>query len=405
MLRDFSIAFRNVTRQRRRSAIGLAAVAFGVIALLEAGGFNQWALWAMREGTIHSRYGHLQIVRQDFYRSGFADPFDYLLPAQSAHFDEIQKLPGVAVITPRLAFNGLVSIGESTVAFSGEGMDPANEEQLNSATLMLEGQPLSASDPTGIIIGQGLAASLGVKVGERIALLANTRNGINGAEGIVRGVFATATKAYDDATLRVPLALARKLLRVSGSHVWAILLDDTALTGATVAALAPRLAAHGMQVVPWYELADFYVRTEQLFARQLTVVKLIIAVIVVLCVLNTLTMTVLERTGEIGTSMALGWRRRNILQQFIGEGIAIGAIGCVAGIAIGIVLARLISGIGIPLPPPPGVTRELIAEIRITRGLIGEATALVFAAAIAAAIYPAVKAARMAIVDALRFNR
>src|SRR5262245_8187579 len=108
LLHDFFMAFRNVTRQKRRSAIGIAAVAFGIIALIEAGGFIQWALFAMREGTIESRYGHLQIVRDHYYDSGFSDPFAYLLPAESPEFEQIQKTPGVIVITPRINFTGLV---------------------------------------------------------------------------------------------------------------------------------------------------------------------------------------------------------------------------------------------------------------------------------------------------------
>src|SRR3954470_18099126 len=103
--RDLFIAFRNVTRQKRRSAVGIAAVAFGVIALLEAGGFISWALTAMREATIHSRLGHIQIVRQGYFDSGFADPFEYVLPEKSAAATQAEKLPGVVVMTQRLSFN------------------------------------------------------------------------------------------------------------------------------------------------------------------------------------------------------------------------------------------------------------------------------------------------------------
>ena len=406
LIRDLFIAFRNVTRQRRRSAVGIAAVAFGVIALLEAGGFIEWAMTGMREGTIHSRLGHLQIVRQGYYESGFADPFEYLLPDNSPVFEKLQGMPGVVVITPRLNFTGLVSIGDTTVSFIGEGMDPLKEEALNRSTLITAGKAMSSDDPAGVVVGEGLAANLGVKVGDRIVLLANTgHGGINGSEGTVRGFFSTATKAYDDAALRLPLPMAQKLLRVSGSHVWAILLNETSATQSQAAAMAPLLAPQKLQLVPWYELADFYNKTAALFAKQVAFMKLIIGLIIVMCISNTLTMSVMERTAEIGTAMALGIKRRNILQQFIAEGLVIGVIGCVVGVIGGIALAKLISAIGIPMSPPPGLTRKLVGEILLTPQIVADAAVLAIVTSTLAAIYPAFKGARMIIVDALRFSR
>nr|AEQ20471.1 LolE permease component of an ABC-transporter system [uncultured bacterium CSL142] len=406
LLRDLFISFRNVTRQKRRSGLGVAAVAFGVIALLEAGGFIEWATSSLREDTIHSMLGHLQVVRAGYYESGFADPFAYLLPDDSPALKLAQRTPGVVIVAPRLDFNGLISIGETTVPFVGQGMDPTKEVELNTGTAIMAGQTLSADDPKGIIVGQGLAANLGVKVGEPITLLANTATGsMNGVEGRVRGVFKTSIKAYDDAVLRVPLSMARQLLRVSGSHVWVILLKDTGATAATVAALAPQMAAQKLQIVPWYDLADFYNKSVELFKQQVAVIKSIITVIIVLCISNTLTLSVMERTGEIGTSMALGLRRRNILQQFIGEGMVIGIIGSIAGVAVGIILAKFISSLGIPLPPPPGTTKNLAAQIWITPNLALNAALLATVTTALAAIYPALKGARMMIVDALRFNR
>jgi putative ABC transport system permease protein len=306
-----------------------------------------------------------------------------------------------------LAFTGLVSIGESTVGFLGEGMDPEREKELNVTTKIIAGEDMSTGDPTGIILGKGLAASLGVKVGEKIVLLSGTGSGgLNGIEGHVRGVFITITKAYDDAVLRVPLPMARKLLKVSGSHVWAVLLHDTDTTRAVAAALRPQLAAENLQVVPWFELADFYNKTIALFAKQVAVMKINIAVIIVLCISNTLMMSVMERTGEIGTSMALGLTRRNILQQFIFEGMVIGVIGCLSGLILGWLLAHFISFIGIPLPAPPGSNQEgFDAQIMLTPGLVFDAVVLAIATTILAAIYPAFKGSRMIIVDALRFNR
>ncbi len=86
--------------------------------------------------------------------------------------------------------------------------------------------------------------------------------------------------------------------------------------------------------MPWYELADFYNKTVELFSKQVNVMKLIIALIIVLSISNTQTMTVLERTSEIGTSMALGVTRAQTLRRFLLESLVIGLVGGLVGLAL-----------------------------------------------------------------------
>lgn len=406
LAQDVWLAFRNVTRQRRRSAMGVVAVAFGIIALILAAGFIEWVYWAMREGVIGSRLGHIQIVRAGYLESGTADPFRFLLPESAAERDAVGQVQGVLAVAPRLTFSGLVSLGESTLSFLAEGIDPEKEKPFSAQVVMTQGEGLSPDDKLGIIVGQGLAANLGVKVGDQVILLANTGSGgINAVEVRVRGLFSTVSKAFDDVALRVPLPVAQEILRVKGAHAWVLVLDETSKTTRVADELRARLAGKGLQIVPWYQLADFYNKTVTLFSKQVAVMKLIIAVIIILSISNTLTMSVLERTGEIGTSMALGIKRAQILTQFVGEGVIIGIIGGVIGIVLGLLLAFAISAVGIPMPPPPGMARAFVGEVRVTPSLLIEAFTLALVTTLVASLYPAWKASRMEIVNALRHNR
>jgi putative ABC transport system permease protein len=403
---DVAIAFRNVMRQRRRSLIGVLSVAFGVVCLILAAGFIEWVLWSMREGVIQSRIGHIQVVRPGYMRSGQADPFAFLLPDSAPERAAIERFPGVKTVAPRLLFSGLASLGDSTISFIAEGVSPNHERGLGRYVLILEGEDLSADDPKGITLGQGLAVNLGAKIGDKLVLIANTQTGgINAVEVTVRGVFATVTKAFDDSALRVPLLLAQELLRVSGSHMWVILLDETDHTREIRNALAAKFGKERFEFVPWYEIADFYNKTVGLFSKQVGVMRLIIAIIIVLSILNTQTMSVLERTSEIGTSMALGVTRAQTLRRFLFESLAIGLIGGLLGLVVGTLLALLISAVGIPMPPPPGMARSFIGEIRVTWPLAADALALALVTTLLAGVYPAWKASRMVIVDALRHAR
>ena len=403
---DLLVALRNILRQWRRSAMGLIAVACGVIAFLLAAGFTEWMQWALRESTIRSGLGHVQVVRTGYRDGGRANPFKYLLPEDSADLKAIESIPGVVSVAPRLHFSGLASLGDVTVAFLGEGLVPEREGELAGSVVTVEGAALSSADPNGIVLGRGLASSLGAKVGDPVVLLASTKSGaMNAVEGRVRGLFSTVSKAYDDSALRVPLPMAQRLMRASGVHEWVILLRDTEQTNAVAATIRRQIASAGLEVTTWYDLADFYRKTVTLLSRQVGVVEWMIAIIIVLGISNTMMMTVMERTGEIGTSMALGAWRVRILRRFMAEGVIIGLLGGVAGVLAGLALAAAISRVGIPMPPPPGMTEGYLGKIMVTWRLVTDAVALAFVTTLAAGVYPAWKASRMNVVDALRRNR
>jgi len=114
---------------------------------------------------------------------------------------------------------------------------------------------------------------------------------------------------------------------------------------------------------------------------------------------------VLERTGEIGTTLALGATRRQILRRFLGEGLFLGVIGGLVGLALGWLLALAISAVGIPMPPPPGMARGFTGAIRVTPALAFDAWLLAVLTTLAASVYPAWRASRLEIVDALRHAR
>jgi putative ABC transport system permease protein len=400
-----ALAVRNVARHRRRSAMAIGAIAFGAAALLVGSGFIDWILQNFREYSIHSHLGHIQVTRE-------ADPggtglrASDLLSLDSAEYSIIANDPAVDVVAPRLTFNGFVSAGDSTLSFIGEGVDPSKEQKLSSSMTIAAGAPLASSDPDGVILGEGLAANLGVKPGDKVVLLATPAGGsVNAVEAHVRGTFFTVTKAYDDAALRVPLPLAEKLLRVQGAQRLVVLLHDTGDTVATLDRLRTRLQGHAVNVTPWWDLADFYNKTASLFSRQLDVIRVVIAIIVVLSISNTMMMNVLERTREIGTSMALGTARRTILAQFLLEALVLGLLGAVVGVALGVVLAVVLSAIGIPMPPPPGMSHGFVGGVSLNAPLLLDAFALAVVTTLLAAIYPARKASRLPIVDALRHNR
>jgi len=401
---ELKLAALNLVRERRRTLISLAAIIVGVVGYVLAGGFIDWIFWAIRESAIDNGLGHVQISAKGFREAGSADPQRFQISARDAERDAIERLPGVVAVAARLTVNGLISRGETTVPFVAEGVEPANDAKI-SKDLVVDGDPLDASMPKGVVLARGLADALGAKRGDQVVFLTSTASGgMSGAEAVVRGVFSTGVRAYDDVAVRMPLALAQELSRTKGVHLWVVGLDDTSHTDRAVSAIAKIIAPSGKELRTWFDLSDFYRKTVRLMSRQMLVVAVLIGAILVLGIANLLTMSTLERTGEIGTMLAMGTSRRSVLRMHFAEGFLLGALGAAIGVLIGIALAIAISRIGIPMPPPPGRDTGYRAEILLSLPVVVDAILLALASAVIGGAYPAWKASRMPIVDALRFN-
>lgn len=404
---NFSIVVRNLNRHKRRSIISLGAIIFGVCSLILASGFIEWIFIDFRETSIRSQLGHLQITRPGYQEEGKANPYHFLLPDTQPELKlTSSSLEKIKVIVPRLSFSGLISSGESTLSFIGEGVDPNEQNFFGDALQLTTGNYLSGNNTFQIIMGEGLSRNLGVETGDNVTLLVNTASGgINAIEVTISGLFTTVTKSYDDNAIRIPIETAQKLIRVTGAHSWIVLLNHTEDTNQVLSLLHDQLPQSKFEITPWYQLADFYNKTTVLLSKQVLAIKIIIAIIILLSISNTMSISVMERTGEIGTAMALGIKQTKILYMFLTEGILLGCIGGILGVMIGYLLANIISSVGIPMPPPPGMARGYIGEILVTQSMVLEAISLAIGTTLIASVYPAWKASKLQIVDALRHNR
>lgn len=405
---SLSLALLNLARHRRRTLLGFAAIAIGVSALVVAGGFAEWMIWIQRESTIHSRLGHIQIVKKDYFKKGIADPHAYLIEDGRINLDAISTILGVKTVTPRVQFSGLISLDDTTVSFLGEGIIPSKEADLSRDVIVHDGTPLDDEEGMSVLLGKGLAANLNANPGDAVVLMVNSKDGrVSAVEATVSGVFHTAVKAFDEVALRAPLGLAQRLVKAEGFHNVVVLLDETRLTDEVVSTLRQLIPIDrsGFEVVPWRDLAEFSKAVEDLFTAQTNFVRIVIGFIIIMTISNTLIMSVMERTAEIGTLMAVGVRRRQIMRLFVSEGFLLGMGGGIFGIVFGYGCASLIAMVGIPMPPAPGMDVGFIASVRVTPQLAATSFFVAVTAAVAASVYPAWKAANLNIVDALRRAR
>lgn len=406
LITELLIAVRNLRRNVRRTLVATMTVAGGIIAFALASGFIAWIFVDMRDSTVRSQLGHIQVVRPDYFEKGIADPYSFLLREKTGDYAHLSEVKGLVSLAPRLAFSGMASLGDATVSFIGEGVSPAAERPISARINIAEGRDLGDDNEAAVLLGEGLAESLGAKVGDRVVLLTSTaQGGASAIETLVAGIFNTTSKEFDDHALRLPIKRARALMRVDGDTSWVMLLDSHTRVPDAVAELSSKLPEKNYQIVPWTDLADFYNKTVTLFTSQIQVVKVIIGLIIVLSISNTQTMSVLERTTEIGTVLALGKPRFGVMRMFMLEGLLLGVMGGLIGVVLGWVAATAISSVGIPMPPAPGMAHGFTGEVLFTGKIVFESVTLAVTTTLLASIFPAWRASRLNIVDALRYNQ
>lgn len=414
------IALRNIFRHKTRTIITLSTIIFGCSALIFAGGFFEDIFYKMRESYIQAHTGHIQIFKKGFLEKGRVEPYRYLIENPKEITSLINAIDGVKFVTSRLQFSGLISTGENTISFIGMGIEPQYEQtskfdsqDLRKATkhltlsgvVVTEGEALNENDAYTVMLGKGIAAGLGAKTEDVLILLTNTVNGsVNALDVNVKGIFYTSSKAYDDHFLRLPLSTAQKLLATESIQSLIVMLHNTGDTQSVKQGLIRSFEEKNLdlELKSWDELSDFYTQTVKLFNRLFFILKMVIIIIVILSIFNTMNMAVLERTDEIGTIMALGTRAGGVLTLFMFEGLGLGAIGGALGILLGVITTSIISRIGIPMPAPPGATMAWLSEPKIVPSMLVFSFVLSMLTALISSLYPAYRASRLEIADALR---
>jgi putative ABC transport system permease protein len=393
------IAFRNVFRNRRRSAITLLVIVFGAVGLILFGGYKQQTFRALRESTIRSRLGHLQLYKRGFSTHEAKKPLDYGLDDVAALRRAVESDKRVKMTAAQITLMGLISNGDKSETFLATAVEPLKDRQMQGQK-MVAGTNLPLNEPDAVIIGRGLAASMHAKLGDYLTLMTTTSTGsLNAADVRVAGIFMSGVKEYDDRAVKMPIAGAQQLLQTKKVERLIVMLNDTDDTQAVRASLAKALPQ--IEMKDWSELATFYHQVVLLYNGIFGFLGLIVSAIVVFSVANTILMSIFERTREIGTLMAMGTTRSRVARMFLAEGLVIGVLGALAGVVGGALLASLINRGHVMLPPPPGYTVGYPLRMLLTPSILVTAAVISVVTATISSIVPALKASRMKIVDAL----
>lgn len=403
----FTFALRNMLRNKRRSVITLLAVAIGFTAINIFGGYTHNSFQSLEKSAIYGEgKGHLTIMKKDFLVQGRIDPAQYMITneAQEKIRQLLRQNPHIKNIAPRMRVSGLISNGVTSTIFVADAVNPDDYALFTQQfPYRGTGSAITSSRALGCQMGSTLAEILNFQLNSMGTLLTNTLDGqMNAQDMEVAGIYNAGYDDINDKYLFMPLSLAQSLLNTSSVDQMVLLLDTTENTESVRTWLAQALPTIGFDadIKSWDELSAFYQKVRSLYKVIFLFIFCIVLGIVVTDIVNTMTMSVVERTREIGTLRSLGLRKKEVLEIFTAEGFVLG----ICGIAVGIVFT-VITSYGIALLHityiPPGISERvpLLSDI-VPFNMLWSGMFLVFLS-MCAAFIPSTKASRMNIVDAL----
>ena len=463
----FKIAFRNILRNARRSGMTMAAVAVGAIAMVMFGEFMAFLVTGFETSTVDRtghlsvfRQGYFDFGAGNPAAYGIGDYADVIRMIE----DDPALKPMLAVVTPEVSLFGIAGNFDidTSKTFFGSGVVPSERARMRDwdghhiFTHERDDSPLRDDDPSLGVVGVGLARILGLcarlKVAHcpappqtavtaqagvappsvdlaelaqrdraaapaeqansglpRIDLLSATAGGAPNVMSMsVAKAEPEGIKELDENLIVMHIELAQQLLYGRGEHkatAIVVQLNDTKDMAAARARLEQLIQSHGLdlEVRDFMELQPQYRQVLGMFGAIFIFIVVVMGTIVLFTVVNTMSMSVMERTDEIGTARAMGVRRSGIRRQFVIEGWMLGAVGACAGLVLSAVIGAAVNHAGFTWTPP-GQAEPIPLRLLTTGNgplLLIVWLGLVVMATVASLI-PANRAARLPVVDALR---
>jgi putative ABC transport system permease protein len=385
------IAVRNVARNRRRTLITLAALFVGVGVMVAMRGLLNGLQRALVTNVAEGQTGHLQVHRTGYMANIVSTPLRIDFPVAEL-VPQVLATPGVIAVAPRIHFAGMVSRGDDTLFAVMFALDPAAEPAVTPlrATALAPGTSFfgPTPPPEGIVLTRDLARAVGLAPGQPASLLAPDRDGALSGEPVTVGGLMDLGLPGERKVALVPLALAQKLLHMDGRATeLGVAVAPVEAAESVARTLRARLGP-GYEVHTWADVAVFVqqARTRQNFV--ITLIAYAYLLLMLLGVANTMLMSVIERTREIGTMMAVGLRRARILALFLIEAVAIGAAGGAAGVGAGALLVLHFGRRGITFTFP-GSSVPFVLTPYVTAGYLAQVLLMATAGAGLFALYPA----------------
>lgn len=408
----FRIAWLNLLRNQRRSVLSVFIITIAVFALTAAGGFGLYTYESLQESTAR-KTGHITLSQPGYLEGEEETPLDYGLSHTQAITTSLLLNEEVRSVQPRIYFSGLISNGSKSNIFTGIGVNDREFDLKGPFLSLHQGKTLSSlnsryfnpAEPQ-VMLSIDLAKNLKVTVGDWITLLATTSDGaLNALDFKIRGIYSTGIPDLDKRELYVHLHATQELLSTNKVSTLSIFLYQTDLTETVLTTITSQLKerenTEPLILTPWWDRAFFYLKVKDLYDRIFGILGSVMGLVVFVALFNTMTMSVTERTREIGTLAALGTYPQEIIAGFAREACLLALLGSLFGILLTLITSMTLLLVDIQMPPPPGREESYPLHIYFSAKIALYTTLAVLFICIITAYLSARKGVRKPITEAL----
>lgn len=407
MIQLFRMAFRDLGRNRRRTFFSILALAMGLALLILMASFLKGEMDNAMDTTIQLQSGHLQLRAQNYDERKSSLKWEDLIEDPTQVAGQIAKLEPVIAASPRLFASGYLLSRDQSAGVQIIGIDPDSVTNDPYRNGLVSGKFLTPDDREGVLIGLPLAEKLGLDVGDQINLAANTSNGdVSEQPFTIRGIYSTQTRVFDSAIVFLPLAKAQAMTRTENhASTIFVLLKDKDQTAAVVNALQTSQD----KILTWMKMNDVIIQTETMANAYMSFFYLIVLAVTATVIVNTLVMAVFERTREIGILAAIGMKGRRIMAMFLAESSILAVGGILLGLVLGMLVVAYLERNGFYVGNMAVGGGGFLIRDTIYASFNLESTInlsiMAFIITLLAGLYPALLAARMEPVEALRAEK
>ena len=410
------LAWRNLWRHRKRTVITLSSIAIGFGLAVLSIGIGDGSHNSLIRNAIKLGEGHLTIQPRGYIEA----PANHKYLADGlALSKKLEALNIPANIEPRISLQVLSSTANNSVGAALEGLTSQKDPHIEMLEpLLVSGAWLKPGDHRGIVIGEGMARKLKAKIGSKVVLMAGKKGGDSQAQlGRVRGIFNSKIAEMDDYLILSDIQFAQRFLEGEGADSAkqpvtriAIFLDDPDSLPHWKDKVKSVVESDQVIAMDWQEMMPQLVQFIIIDDAGNYVFLILILIMVVFGVLNTVLMSVLERTREFGLLRALGLSRRSLLTLVFCESLLLGLLAIVAGWVVGGSIHLWFAHNGIDFTAMigeggnvmMGAVMDPVIYTELSWDRITQLTTIIFTVTLASGIYPAIKAARVTPVEALR---
>lgn len=402
----YKLAWRNIWRNPRRTAVIMTAIIIGVWSMVFLNALMRGMEFDMIKNAISTLTGHLQIHHIDYRNDPVIENSMYDTKTLETALNKV--LPAGAHRAARIRVNAIVGNARHTSGITLVGINPAAEAKTSFiGHAISQGRYLKAEDKQAIIVGQALLAKFETKLGRKLILMSQDINGNIASKAFrIIGTYQSQLQATEKQFAFVNITAARQMLKLKkGISEVSITLPDNIDADHITTGLKAELGTDGYQIQTWQELLPIINAYLVIFDGFIFIWSLVVFIAMGFGIVNTTLMAVFERMREFGLLKALGMKPWWIIRDVLSESFILLIIGMTIGNLMALLCVFALSKSGIDLSAFAegaefaGISKIIYPAVYIKDILIANLVVVILGLFVS--LYPAVKAAKFTPVEAL----